>query len=99
MIVEYHIIGPAHHLFGWHLVGDTRHNLLLSHMVAFLESGNTLWEIKVDADNLVHQGIEAVVVKYGALEEHIGFCGMLAAESVEIGHHTRVNQCVEAKEF
>ena len=94
-IVQNHIIGTEHHFFGWHLVGDAGHELFLPYPVAQTEPTQTFRKVEIDTHHAVHQTVKTAVVKDGALKKDIGELKMQAAETVEIGHHPRVNQSVE----
>ena len=44
-IVEYHVVGTPHHLFGWQLVGYASPDGLLPHSVALRQTAQTLVEV------------------------------------------------------
>ena len=95
-VVQYHIVGAHHLFFGAELVGHAGFELGAGGVVAFFKAAQPLFEFKIDADDFVHQPVEAVLIDYRALEQDVGGVGMLRRKTDEVFPHARMYQGVEA---
>ena len=94
-VIQHYIVGAVDYQLGWQLVGNAGTYGGLVATVAQQQSAQPFLKVEVNANHLVHHAVEAVVIQYCALEQHIWLCAVLLAETVEIAHHARVYQCVK----
>ena len=94
-VVEDDVVGAHHLLFGAELVGHAGFELGTGGVVAQLQTAQPLLFLEIDADDLVHQAVEAVFIDYRAFEQDIRGIGMLRRKADEVVPHARVDQGVE----
>ena len=94
-VVEDYVVGAHHLFFGAELVGHAGLELGTGGVVAQFQSAQPLLFLEIDADDFVHQAVEAVFIDYRALEQDVGRIAMQRREADEVVPHARMDQGVE----